>query len=379
MEIAEFFVNIGIKGADKTVGALGEVKGGLSGVLSSSLAAKAALLAVVYGAEKLTSAAATTGAALHSFSNLTGMSTEGIQKWENAFRQVNVPIENVRSSFVNMQKDAAKWLDLGDAGMAEVRARMMEVNGVEFDPEKMANDPNYRINQLIKYLRGEKNIGKRNVIGNMAGADDQFIAGVVDKRFSYAKDSGINGILKQSEVEKLNGVKIAWDNIWDKVDKTIARLTSAHGEDFMKGLSTAVNDVERLVKALDRLGDRVGVFRIISELFHPLAVIADALIKVLEHLGGTKDVNKDGSIVDRLLNWRDQLDKKSFDWIKKNDNGEIWHPPMSIPNNNQSNVSGDKTVNVTINGSPDPAKTIDQFQQHINIAGRQLFSQEQLV
>ena len=99
MNIGELFVNIGIKGTEKTIQALGNVKSGLGAVASTSLEVKAAIIGAIYALERLISTSADMGMSLANFKILFGNSTKELQQFQNAGREVGLTFEETASKY----------------------------------------------------------------------------------------------------------------------------------------------------------------------------------------------------------------------------------------------------------------------------------------
>src|SRR4051812_3068268 len=102
--IGELFVNIGIKGAEKTVGALKSVGGFMGDLSAKGLAAKASIVGAIYALERLTEAGGQYGSSIKNLGIYTGQSTKYIQQLREAFRESNVDINEADQSIQNMVK-----------------------------------------------------------------------------------------------------------------------------------------------------------------------------------------------------------------------------------------------------------------------------------
>ena len=98
MLAGEFFINLGIKGADKTLGELTNTQKGMEGLGASSLEAKAAVVALFYAMKQLVGLSANTGFSLHSFEAFTGIDHKVLERYQYAARKVGDTNESVTSS-----------------------------------------------------------------------------------------------------------------------------------------------------------------------------------------------------------------------------------------------------------------------------------------
>src|ERR1700744_4238817 len=103
MDIGSLFLNLGIKGSEKTVGALTDVKKGLGELGSMSLEAKAGIVAAMYALEQLFATSGKAGTDLTNFNAITGESVKTLQQYQYAARQVGVSNQEVEGSFKTLQ------------------------------------------------------------------------------------------------------------------------------------------------------------------------------------------------------------------------------------------------------------------------------------
>lgn len=82
MNAGELFVKIGVQGADKAAKEVSGLGRALTDVSARGLAAKAAVLGVVYGVTSLVSGTARAGQSVYNFGVYTGKSIEQLEKWK---------------------------------------------------------------------------------------------------------------------------------------------------------------------------------------------------------------------------------------------------------------------------------------------------------
>jgi hypothetical protein len=109
--VGDLFVSLGVKGSEKTIGALTDVKKGFGDIVSSSLIAKASIVAAIAAIGHTVNELGTSASSLNVFSSVTGMSPEKIQQMQKAIykstgQEVNlVPtLQGMQDAIVNMRK-----------------------------------------------------------------------------------------------------------------------------------------------------------------------------------------------------------------------------------------------------------------------------------
>jgi hypothetical protein len=110
MKLGELSLDIVVKGGEKTKEVLTGVDRGLKGVASSGLAAKASIVAAVYGIQELLSASAKLGAGLIHNEDITGIPAAFSQKWALAAEIAHGSSDQMVSDIGRVQDAAVKIL-----------------------------------------------------------------------------------------------------------------------------------------------------------------------------------------------------------------------------------------------------------------------------
>lgn len=270
MNIAELFVNLGIKGADATVGALGSVKKGLGDVSSMSLEAKAGILAALYGLQQLTAASGQAGTSLTNFANLTGIMPQTLQKWQYAARQAGESNEELAGSFKSLQGTMTNTL----MGKGAPEGFAMVQKAVGLDPARL-KDTVYVMEQLNKAAKAMP-----LEIGNTAlksfGMSDATIAAMRKGVFNQ-KNFDSAPTYSDGEVKSLDKSNIAWSNLGNKIEMAFGHLNAKHGLQMVQDISKLADAVFRLVEGLEKLSEKLKLFDALSQSFDGLAKITEML------------------------------------------------------------------------------------------------------
>lgn len=271
MEIGQLFLNLGIKGADKTVGALTNVKKGLGEVGSMSLEAKAGILGAMYALEQLFASSGRAGTDLTNFNAVTGESVQMLQQYQYAARQVGVSNSDVESSFKTLQSAMAKTAmgQAPPAGLAQVslalqRAGLGGIN--QKDVEKFAKQPELLLQRLQQYAGVERNQALKNEVLKSFGISEGMVAGLNRQAFKPE-------ILKKAptysdrEVGQLDKANVAWSNLGNKVQMAVGHFNAMHGGQLVNDISKIVDQIIKLANAFVKLSEKLKLFEGIGKIF----------------------------------------------------------------------------------------------------------------
>lgn len=280
MNIGELFVNLGIKGSEKTVGALTGVKKGMGEVKGMSLEAKAAIVGAIYALQRFMSESARTGQGLSTFESLTGLSAKTLQQWQYAARQAGVSADEMKGTIQSVQQSMTNML----SGKGAPEGLGWLDRTVGFDP-KRARDTFYVLEKLQEFAKKAPPDLARQVIGSFGvsgGVQAAMRKGVFnEKMFKRAPLYG------DGEIKQLSKVDAAWANMFQRVEMAFGRLTAKHG-------MTLVGDVEKLLKIFLKLVDAATLLAEKIKLLEGLGTIVDGLAKLMGAATDTIGAVKEG-------------------------------------------------------------------------------------
>lgn len=296
MNIGDLVLNLGIKGSDKTVGALTNVKKGLSETASMSLEAKAGILGALYALERLFAASGKAGTDLTNFNAITGDSVKTLQQYQYAARQVGVSNGEVEGSFKSLQSVMTKTL-LGEGGPKGL-ARVSQLTGgiTNDDIQKFAEKPQLLIQRLQQYAAKEKNVGLRNETLKSFGIGENMIAALSRNAFRPEVLSKAP-TYSEKEVGRLDKANIGWSNLGNKIEMAIGHLNASHGGKFVSDISSLVDKIIPLINALIKLADKLKIFEAIGGIFKEMTTIVTQVTPAVETLIGLTDPKKRGGII----------------------------------------------------------------------------------
>lgn len=258
MTIAELFVNLGVKGADKSKKSIEGVKSSLVEVKDSSLAAKAGILAAIYGLEQMMAHSARFGTSMLNFSTQTGLSAQNLQKLQYAARLAGVESQELEGSIRGVQDSMTKML----LGKGAPEGLGMLANKVGFDP-KRARDTYYVFEQITK-LAQQVPPDIATALIKSFGVSENTIAAMMRGSFNPS-------ILKtaptfsDNQLGELNKVDVAWARLKTQVEMAFGSFTSKHGLQIVKDIAMITTEVAKLADTLMKLAEKYKIFEVIDE------------------------------------------------------------------------------------------------------------------
>ena len=240
----ELFINLGLKGADKTIGGLVATNSAMSDLRSVSIETKAAILAVLYGVEKLVTTSGQLGTTLKNFSTISGVSSDTIQRYEFQARKAGVANESLRNSFLNVQESMLgirageglpKWMAAIVTSLAQ--------RGVDLGPDFVARaqkDPTLAFQAMEKYAQiPDKDIDRstKAITLQQAGWSPDVVTAMLRGVFDPKKIAAVPGaaLLNGNEIDKLDALRSRWDSLIDEIETFLAKMTAKYLGDSTKG------------------------------------------------------------------------------------------------------------------------------------------------
>lgn len=278
MTVGELFVNLGVKGDDKALKATEGVRKGMEGVASSGLAAKAAILAAMYGLEHLMSTSAQAGIGLTNFSATTGLSGQRLQEWQYAAQQAGITGDEFTGSLKSVQNAMTNML-LGKGAPEGYGLVAMKVG---LDPSRI-KDTYYVLSKLQEFAKTVPPNIAASVIKSF-GVSDGVLAGMQRQVFNqdnFAKAPKYS----EGEIKTLDKVGVAWANLGQKIQMAIGHFTAGHGMQIVGDISKLVPQVLELANAFAKLADQMKVFKVIGKVFEGWSLIFGGLTKGTQELG----------------------------------------------------------------------------------------------
>lgn len=276
MNVGELFVNLGVKGTEKTVSALTSVRSSLSDMTSISLEAKAGLVGAFYAFEQLMSASGKAGTGLANFEALTGMSAQNLQKFQYAARQAGVSAESMTGSLKGVQNVMTNML----AGKGHPEGLGLVNQMVGFDQSK-ANNALYVFGKLTEFAKATNN-SKLAGIGDMVlrsfGVNDDTISAMRRDKFR-ADIMNRAPTYSEGQIKALDRANVAWSNLGVKIEMAFGKFNAAHGGQLVSDIARLTDQVLKLADSFIKLSDSAKALEWIGQIFKGWSLIFDTINK----------------------------------------------------------------------------------------------------
>src|SRR5665213_1518970 len=237
MNIADLYVNLGIKGSEKTVGALTNVKKGMGELTSTSIEAKAAILGAMYGLERLMSISGQTGTHLTNLSEVLNMNKKSIQQWDYAAMQAGVSADEMEGSMKGVQTSMTNML-LGKGSPEGLQMVSKAVGGLDINKVRDTGYMMMKLQEAAQKL--PKDVGNTMLKsfglgeGTIAAMRrNAFTPGVMNKAPTYS----------DKEIGNLDKSNIAWANLGHHIEMAFGHLNAKKGQSLVADITKVADAV----------------------------------------------------------------------------------------------------------------------------------------
>lgn len=378
MTIAELFVNLGVKGDGEAQKALKGVQGTLGGISTAGLAAKAGILAVLYGVEQLMSSSMQLGTTMLSYATYTGMSAEELQRWQYQASLANVSAEEMQNSFVHLKK---AMFDMSRGGSAPAGFGMLG-DAVAVDPERVS-DTLYMMKKVRDAIQLIKNEGQGNWMAESFGWTPGMISAA---RRGMLSDENLSKapILREGQLKSLDKVKQGFTEVGKMFEIMVAELSSKHGGMWVKNLKLISVEFINLIKQIDMLIAKTNALHGISMVFEGWGKIFEGISSVIQYIREDQESNAtlkkskggeddEGDALDVAFDyWKGKFFDKAADMVGTQ---MLEHNQKKFQ---ASQTKSGNTTNMTVNvhGVKDAHNVPHEIKKHFDRAGRQMSSQK---
>lgn len=303
LSVGEFFLDIGIKGADKTVNAIGTVKGSLQEAKSMSLEMKAALFGLLYGFEKLTSHALHVGQSLTNFNTLTGIATDTLQRYQYVAGEAGASTQELDAAFKGVQNSIATlqvertvppWMARMGNFMAEHGKSKINVNEL-IGPN--GTEYLFRWYQEFLNLPIAAQVKKKLMEGSGIGGEN-VLAAMMRNKFT-PENLAKAPTLSNNEVDVLNRTQEAWYRLGKSMEFAFSHFTARHGAELARDIGKLIPPVIHLVEALDKLATKLHAFDFLAKVIDVIGNTIGLSSEAIDALNGTSGYGKH-PIADKL-------------------------------------------------------------------------------
>lgn len=288
MKIADLFVNLGIKGDNKAIKSISAVQTGLVQVSTAALEAKAAILAMMYGLERLTAASNAQGTSLVQFNALTGLSIEGLQKLQYAGAQMGASYDEVQQSVESLQQ---KIYDMtkgkGTPEGLQMLAKFADMTHVDL------KDTYGIFMKLQELMRAKAPPGWINSFVESFGMSRNVMAGMREGVFNE-KNFANAPIISDRAAHALQKMDAGWGNFFRKFKMEAAKLNLEFGGALLKDLNGIAPKLIEMIDSFAKLITQTHALKALGMVFEGWGLIFDRITvgaKLLNKLGAD-DSNK---------------------------------------------------------------------------------------
>lgn len=269
LNIADLFVSLGIKGSEKTLGALKETKKNFTEVGTSALEMKVAAVAAFYSIEQFMSAAGTNATRLTNLSLLIDTATDSIQRYDYATRQAGIAngvfeatLPAIQQGMLNTQighgtPEGLAWL-----------AKTIQLDQSFIDRAK--KDPTTLIDALQKMYNDPKmDLALKNKIATSFQAGG--LAPAFLRNEYNSKTLGAAPILSKSEIAANDAQRAAWGNLENRVEIKMSKFIAKDGKSIIGSVEALANAFLHLADAMSNLDSRFHILKKFSVMVDILA------------------------------------------------------------------------------------------------------------
>lgn len=281
MRVAELFVNLGLSGADKVSAGLGTIKNNMLEVGTVAAGITAGITAAVYAFKKLSAESNQTGQELTQFSNLTGLSADKLQRWQQLALKSGESADELMGNVKSLQDTMNKLVTFGQApqGLTGI-ANSLQSMGKPLDRSKF-RDTFYMLDKLREYAKGTKDAPDvANGLLKSFGLSDNMVQALRTSKFDLNK-SDSSRMYSPEGIRQLNAMKVKWDELGSSIEHAIGKLNIRFGPALLKDLTALTTQVFKLAEALGTLIIKLhvieGVGKVVSGWTQLSSLVTDML------------------------------------------------------------------------------------------------------
>lgn len=289
MKIADFFINIGVKGADKSIGAIGGVNRGLGDIKNTAFGVKAAIMGALVGLEQMMERSARTGQNLETFASYMGSSVDALQRWQRAFAREGLGVDEITESFVHLKR-AMQEFETGGPALAGLDFMAQRNKG--FDVSKR-QDPDYIMGQVMKMVK-EASPQDLNRVMQMAetivGSNWKMLGAMRKEEFNPAGLNMKGHSYTKNEAKAMSDVARQLNDMWSSISTSWGKqITAKHGADLVKNMTLVAKAIIVLIEAMSELAKVIHVFDAITHVVKGLALVAKGASNIFDGKVSGKD------------------------------------------------------------------------------------------
>lgn len=220
MKAGDFFINLGLTGAEKMAGGLSQINDHFSGLKGISTEAKLAILAALAGLEQIVAVSGKFGNSVTKNTQFLNIGNQAFQQWEASAQRFGAAA-GVASGTLQKIQDTMNdiWAGKGPPQFLPTVMSMLKNAGEKFTPEEMAGQSNYwqkHPEVFAKHIVNASNLkgidkGRLGYILSQMGIDQDFLnvakmGAFSDKNLQAAKRFTVSDY----DISQMNMLNTQW-------------------------------------------------------------------------------------------------------------------------------------------------------------------------
>ena len=281
-KVGELFVELGIKGADKTIGSVRAVGDGVKNLGSMSLQAKAAIVGMMYALEKVFESAGQTGLSLKNANSELGMSMDMLQRYQYVAKMAGSSNEAMTGSFLHMQQAMTKLMTEGAHG--KWMQLFMQGTGTKVEELPMLQQHPEELLKRLQKLAQDKSINQgvmNEILTEFLGNDPSLRRAVRDNRFT-PQALAAAPVHSDSQVNAMDKTREGLTRLQNKFQMASENFAAKFGPELIGDIEPLINKLFKLASAFEMIAKKAEVFKAIGLVFEGWTNIFQGLATLIE-------------------------------------------------------------------------------------------------
>lgn len=270
----ELFINIGIKGADKTISAFANVRSSVDGVTKTSWEAKVALLGAMYALQQFASAAGMNAQGLTNLNATLGVSVDTLQRLEYVATKFGAAKGAMGGALGSLSSLAAEAKMSGN-----LPAAFSLIAGTIHDPKFLDDLQNRRFDEVLKGVQKFANSGipKDLILSSLQGIGLGGIAPQLMRGKFTEKELNKAPVDSKNMIAGLDRMQEVFKDVEARFDRLRDKMVLAWGPKFAKDIQTIIPHLDHLLESFLKLSQSLHVIAGVGKIFEGWGHIFDAM------------------------------------------------------------------------------------------------------
>jgi len=357
MKVGELFIELGLKGADATARGLETTAKTMRDVASDALKATAAVTALLYGFKKITDQSNQTGLGLSQFKDITGLSADQLQRWQQLAMRFGESAEEITGDIKNVQSAMTDTVLKGKfpeyIQAVNIALQRAGKEGINTFNARDTFGVMAKLREYAKLTAANPDIANKMLAS--FGLSDKTIGALRTSTFDLNKADKTR-MYSDSQIKTLNNLSVRWSELIDKIQHGIGRLNIKFGPTLLK-------DIEKLIPAIFKMIDAFGVLAEKLQLIKQIGKVFDGWTKLFSAVGDVADDMSGKNKQNKILPSVETLKYVGKDLLQSIN-------PFSSGGGSTATTTNNVTIHVQAEG--DPSEVAEAINLHIQQAFRQM-------